>query len=328
MESKLIKNIFYFVGLSLKRPSKGFFDHCLALWSHVAYALLILFVIVMTLQELNLDHQIDDDLLRTVTVWVVQITAVIFLVNVAMHRRREVKFWDLHFQFAKVNRVFVVSKFSVNWSAFRFRVMFVMMIVPTFRIFLSSLWKIENRNISIASRLMLHLIIIHGTSLKLIHFLNILEAHLMQLKNLLCHQIVPPEGFTCLKKLYAICWKMNKSIEEQFSLQVLLISAIVVVGTIYNSFMLFVSFNKQEMKMNAVLGMSAAVIELCLLAESSDKCHQNYRLIQGFAQRFDKKFEPNSLELQLLHQKIVFSPKKIYSVGHSFLVEVSCFRMQ
>lgn len=324
MESKYVKNWFYIVGLSLKTPVTMTWNNCLASWSHVAYSVLCALVIAMTVSEFNLDHQLDDDLLRTLIIRLIQVSAIIILVNIATNRKQEALFWDLCNQFSKANKIFIISKSSfINWSGIMLLAMFAFLFVPSTRVLYGILCKTDSENIPISSRVLLHMIVIHATGIKLIYFLNKLEQNLKHLRLLLSYQIMPIEGLKKMKNLYKMCWQMNGLIEDIFGLPLVLIFGIVMTGTIYNTYLLFVSFDLRNSKMSAVLGMFAAVVEICIITKCCHNCYSNYRLIKGLAFLFGGRSQSSSFAMQLMHQKILISPRNIFNVDHMVLVAVS-----
>lgn len=324
MTSDGLKTFFYFLGFSLKTPVTMSIKSWSSIWSHVSFIFLTITLLMTTFLQLNIKFEFSYNVLRMFTIWLTNFLTFVCLASIAMGRKKEALFWTSFEIFSKTNGIFVVlSKSLVFWSNVKLTIFIASMFFPTIKVAFMFLRKSEEKTLPFLALSLLHIVTIRAVTIKLIYFTGKLELCLDHLRSLLSYQIVPIGGVRSLKKSWKICWKMSKLIEDVVGLPTVLMSGLAIVGTILNTYTAVISFYNKKLEIGVIFSMIAVAIEICVTSKSCHNCFNCYRTIKGQLHRLHSGYKTESFALQLMHQKISFSPMQMFSIDHMFVVLVS-----
>lgn len=162
--------------------------------------------------------------------------------------------------------------------------------------------------------------------MKFIFKVTVLRFWLNEIRVKLSQENLSVAEMKALKKAYTLCWKMCFMINEIFGWGLLLQSYATFFAVLVSGYSLIVGTGVNVEKADIIHSFSVNVFELLLLGGTCQTC---IILLTSIASLVFKKisidFHPciESFAFQLLHQRIVFAPLKVFEINNKTLTSVS-----
>lgn len=277
----------------------------------------------MTLLQLNIKFHYNYNVLRLFTIFLVNVLTFICLASIAFGRKKEVVFWRCYDELLKINENLLANaKPRINCNNMKIALLVALTVFPTIRVTLLVLRKSKERILPFMALSLIHMITIRVVAIKFMYFLGKLELCLEHLQSLLAYQIVPIGGSKSLKKSWKLSWQMSRLIEDLVGMPLVLLSGLIISGTVLNTYTALISFYNKEFEIGAVFSVIAVSLEVSIISKSCHNCYRSYRSVKGLIHQMYGAMDVESFSLQLKHQKILLAPMKMFTVDHVYLASV------
>lgn len=320
MPSSGLRNFFYAMGFSLKMPLSMSIN--IAAWSHVAFIFLSIALMTTAIFQLNVQFEYHYNVLAIFTIWLIRFLTFVCLTSIAIGRKKEALFWDSFETISRTNNI-QPDKSTINWCRIKLSIFVASLFFPMIRVVLMFLRRSEGKTLPFMALTLLHIMTMRVVTIKLIYFSGKLEVCLEHVRSLLNYQIVPIGGSKTFKKLWKLCWQMNRLIESVVGMPIALLSGLVIPGTILNTYTAVISFYNKKLEIGAIMSVIGVGVEICIVSKTCHNCFSCYRSVKGLILRMHKEVKIEAFVLQLMHQKISFAPLKMFTIDHMFVVSVS-----
>lgn len=173
--------------------------------------------------------------------------------------------------------------------------------------------------------IVLPLVVLQMFVMKFVYYVEVLNFCLLNINIKLLKSNLLHKEMKFLQKSYAICWKSARYIENIFGYGLVMKEIFVTVATLNLGYYLWASFSQNRQKVEIPFDFLTFYYNLyviCYTCQKSFDCAASTAAIvtQKSGRQPNKAFE--IFALQLLHQRITFEPKNLFSINFDQLFGV------